>query len=80
MTAVEFLTQIGGVGIDGEMAKSFQRVLGKQGVQFKLGFKVMGAQKSGGKVIVNIENAKDSSKKEEVYLIFRTADFFSYLK
>lgn len=67
MTAVEFMSQIGGVGIDAEMAKQFQRILTKQGLQFKLGTKVMGAQKSGGKIIVNVENAKDSSKKEEVF-------------
>lgn len=60
------MTQIGGLGIDGEMAKQFQRILTKQGVQFKLGTKVLGAQKSGGKVTVNVENVKDSTKKEEV--------------
>lgn len=66
VTAVEFMNAIGGIGIDGEMAKSFQRILTKQGLQFKLGSKVMGAQKSGGKVIVTVENVKDSSKKEEM--------------
>ena len=73
MTAVEFMTQIGGLGIDAEMAKQFQRILTKQGLAFKLGTKVLGAQKSGGKVLVNVENVKDSSKKEEVrgnYLYF----------
>lgn len=66
MTAVEFMTQIGGLGIDGEMAKQFQRILTKQGLAFKLGTKVLGAQKSGGKILVNVENVKDSSKKEDV--------------
>lgn len=66
VTAVEFMNQIGGVGIDGEMAKQFQRILTKQGLQFKLGTKVLGAQKSGGKILVNVASAKDSSKTEEV--------------
>ena len=65
------MSAIGGIGIDGEMAKTFQRILTKQGLQFKLGTKVMGAQKSGGKVIVSVENAKDSSKKEEVCSFFQ---------
>lgn len=65
VTAVEFMNQIGGLGIDQEMAKSFQRILTKQHMQFKLGTKVLGAQKSGGKIIVNVENVK-SAKKEEV--------------
>lgn len=66
MTAVEFLNSIGGVGIDGEVSKTFQRVLGKQGMKFKLGHKVTGACQEGGGIKVSIENAKDPSKKEEV--------------
>lgn len=60
------MSSIGGVGIDGEVSKSFQKILTKQGMQFKLGNKVMGAQKSGGIVKVAIEDAKNSDKKEEV--------------
>merc|ERR1712137_32279 len=66
VTAVEFMNLIGGVGIDSEMAKSFQRILTKQGLKFKLGTKVTGAQKSDGKIIVSVENAKDSNKKENL--------------
>lgn len=66
VTAVEFLNQIGGVGIDGEIGKTFQRILTKQGLQFKLGTKVMGAQKTGGKIRVSVENAKDPAKKEDM--------------
>ena len=62
------MNQIGGLGIDQEMAKSFQRILTKQHMQFKLGTKVLGAQKTGGKIIVNVENVK-SAKKEEVQTI-----------
>jgi dihydrolipoamide dehydrogenase len=66
VTAVEFLNSIGGIGIDGEVSKTFQRVLGKQGIKFKLGHKVTGAHQEGSNIRVSIENAKDPSKKEEV--------------
>lgn len=45
VTAVEFLGHVGGMGIDMEMSKNFQRILQKQGLKFKLGTKVMGATK-----------------------------------
>lgn len=64
VTAVEFLPTIGGVGIDGEVAKSFQKILTKQGLKFKLGTKVTGAEKDGSTIRVNIEDAKDPNKKE----------------
>lgn len=67
------MSSIGGVGIDGEVSKSFQKILTKQGMKFKLGTKVMGAQKSGGVVKVAIEDAKNSDKKEEV--IFNNCGF-----
>jgi dihydrolipoamide dehydrogenase len=70
VTAVEFLTTIGGVGIDGEVAKTFQKILTKQGLKFKLGTKVTGAQKSGGLVKVSIEDAKNPDKKEEVRMMY----------
>lgn len=59
VTAVEFLTSIGGLGIDGEMSKAFQRILTKQGIKFKLGTKVMGATRNGGNVTVSVESVKD---------------------
>merc|ERR1712233_266312 len=45
VTVVEFLNSIGGVGIDADVAKQFQRTLQKQGLKFKLGTKVNGAEK-----------------------------------
>lgn len=66
MTAVEFMPTIGGIGIDGEVSKQFQRILTKQGFGFKLGTKVISANKSGGQILVEVENAKDASKKETV--------------
>jgi dihydrolipoamide dehydrogenase len=58
VTAVEFLGNIGGLGIDAEIAKSFQRILTKQGLKFKLNTKVMTATRSGGKIEVTVEAAK----------------------
>ncbi|KAK9500606.1 hypothetical protein O3M35_001844 [Rhynocoris fuscipes] len=66
VTAVEFMTSIGGVGIDGEVSKTFQRILSKQGMKFKLGTKVTGAAKSGNGVTVDVEDVKDPSKKEKL--------------
>jgi len=61
---------IGGLGIDGEVSKNFQRILTKQGLKFKLSTKVTAARKEGGKVIVTVENVKDPEKKEEVITNF----------
>lgn len=63
--AVEFLDAIGGAGIDGEVAKSFQKILTKQGLKFRLGTKVMAAKRSGSGVTVSVEGVKDG-KKEDV--------------
>uniref|UniRef100_A0A2K5C7P4 Dihydrolipoyl dehydrogenase n=1 Tax=Aotus nancymaae TaxID=37293 RepID=A0A2K5C7P4_AOTNA len=65
VTAVEFLGHVGGVGIDMEISKNFQRILQKQGFKFKLNTKVTGAtKKSDGKIDVSIEAA--SGGKAEV--------------
>jgi dihydrolipoamide dehydrogenase len=58
VTVVEFLNGIGGAGIDEEIAKNFQRILQKQGLKFKLGTKVTGAEKRDGKVYIKTESAK----------------------
>ncbi|MDH8137282.1 FAD-dependent oxidoreductase, partial [Klebsiella pneumoniae] len=44
-------------GMDGEVAKSFQRILEKQGVAFKLGAKVTGVDTSGKVLKVSVEPA-----------------------
>ncbi|XP_065362215.1 dihydrolipoyl dehydrogenase, mitochondrial [Calliphora vicina] len=64
VTAVEFMNTIGGVGIDGEVSKTFQKILTKQGFEFKLGTKVMAAERSGNTVTVQVENAKSGEKEE----------------
>ncbi|XP_046400642.1 dihydrolipoyl dehydrogenase, mitochondrial [Ischnura elegans] len=68
VTAIEFMGSIGGMGIDGEVSKTFQRILGKQGLKFKLGTKVTGAtrQSSDGPITVSVENVKDPTKKEQL--------------
>uniref|UniRef100_A0A3Q2CSI8 Dihydrolipoyl dehydrogenase, mitochondrial n=1 Tax=Cyprinodon variegatus TaxID=28743 RepID=A0A3Q2CSI8_CYPVA len=58
VTAVEFLGHVGGMGIDMEISKNFQRILQKQGLKFKLNTKVMGATKRpDGKIDVTVEAA-----------------------
>ena len=56
VTVVEFLDRII-PGMDGEIAKSFQRILEKQGFEFKLGSKVTGVDSSGKTLKVTIEPA-----------------------
>ncbi|KAF8559474.1 dihydrolipoyl dehydrogenase [Imleria badia] len=58
VTVVEFLGGIGGVGIDEEVAKQFQKILAKQGLKFKLNTKVMSADNVDGKVLVKTQSAK----------------------
>lgn len=59
---VEYTGVIGGMGMDGGIAKAFQKILVKQGMKFSLNTKVMGAEKRDGKVFVNVEGAKDAKK------------------
>jgi len=56
VTVVEFLDRIT-PGLDGEVAKTFQRTLKKQGFTFRLGTKVTGAQKSKASVALTLEPA-----------------------
>jgi len=64
VTCVEFLPHIGGMGIDMEVSKQFQKILTKQGVEFKLEHKVTAADKSGASVRVDIESVKNPSNKQ----------------
>src|SRR6202045_4865701 len=56
VTVVEFLDRIL-PGMDGEIAKQFQRILEKQGFAFKLGAKVTGVDSLGKTLIAQIEPA-----------------------
>jgi len=57
VTVVEYLDSILG-GMDGEIAKQFQRMLGKQGFEFKLGAKVIGVEKAKKGAKVTFEPVK----------------------
>jgi len=57
VTVVEFLSSIGGLGIDGEVAKQFMSILKKQGIQFKMKTKVTGVQREGEGLKVSTEAA-----------------------
>jgi dihydrolipoamide dehydrogenase len=54
VTVVEFLDRLV-PGMDAEIAKSFERVLGKQGIKFKLGAKVTGARTGNDGVVLTLE-------------------------
>merc|ERR1712008_422637 len=60
----EFLGHVGGMGIDMEISKNFQKICKKQGLSFKLNTKVMAARREGDKVFVNIEGVKDGKTEE----------------
>ncbi|XP_049866529.1 dihydrolipoyl dehydrogenase [Pectinophora gossypiella] len=62
VTCIEFLGSIGGVGIDQEVAKTLQKILVKEGMQFKLNTKVISVKKEGANVKVEVEASKGGSK------------------
>lgn len=64
VTVVEFLGQIGGPGMDAEIAKMTQKILQKQGMKFKVNTKVTKGDDSGEGVKINVEAAKGG--KEEI--------------
>ncbi|KAL1929887.1 hypothetical protein VTP01DRAFT_1041 [Rhizomucor pusillus] len=57
VTVVEYLNAIG-AGMDAELAKTFHKLLSKQGLKFKMGTKVNGAKVVGDQVQVDVEAAK----------------------
>jgi dihydrolipoamide dehydrogenase len=65
VTVVEFLDQIGGPGMDNEIAKASLKILKKQGMNFKLGTKVLSGDVSGDKVKIKVDSAK-GGKEETV--------------
>jgi dihydrolipoamide dehydrogenase len=71
VTVVEYLDRIL-PGMDGEVAKQFQRILEKQGFAFKLGAKVTGADVSGKFLSVQVEPAaggKSETLQADVVLV-----------
>ncbi|PGH35266.1 dihydrolipoyl dehydrogenase [[Emmonsia] crescens] len=58
VTVVEFLSQIGGPGMDTEIAKQAQKILGRQGIKFLVNTKVTSGDASGENVVLSVEAAK----------------------
>jgi dihydrolipoamide dehydrogenase len=54
VTVVEFVDRIT-PGLDGEIAKQFQRILQRQGIKFQLSTKVAGVEKNGDALSVHVE-------------------------
>jgi dihydrolipoamide dehydrogenase len=63
VTVIEFLDRIL-PGMDGEVAKAFQRLLEKQGFTFKLASKVTGAKTSKSGVTLSVEPAAGGTTEE----------------
>ncbi|MEI2385589.1 dihydrolipoyl dehydrogenase [Breoghania sp. JC706] len=63
VTVVEFLDRIL-PGMDGDVAKNFQRILKKQGFEFKLSSKVTGVEKKGKALKVSVEPASGEAAGE----------------
>ena len=57
VVVIEYLDRIL-LGTDGDVARSFQRILGKQGITFKLGTKVTGLKKDASGCTVSVEPAQ----------------------
>jgi dihydrolipoamide dehydrogenase len=63
VTVVEFLDRIVPT-MDGEVARAFQRILARQGLQFRLGTKVTAARTGNDAVILTLEPAKGGAAEE----------------
>ena len=61
VTVIEYLDEIT-PGMDGEVAKSFRRILAKQGFKFELGAAVTGVEKLKSKLKVSYKKRKDDSE------------------
>ena len=64
VTVIEFLDHII-PGMDREVSKEFEKILRKQGIQFKLNTKVTGVKTSAGKTMVEFSN-NDTKVKENL--------------
>ena len=63
VTVVEYLDRLV-PAVDAEIAKYFQRTLAKQGMKFKLGAKVTGADKTDAGVVLTVEPAKGGAAEQ----------------
>jgi dihydrolipoamide dehydrogenase len=62
VTVVEFLDRILPVGVDGEVAKTAQRILQKQGFAFRLASKVTSVDSGGAMLKVSVQPAQGGPK------------------
>ena len=63
VTVIEYLDRLV-PGMDAEIAKTFERTLGKQGIKFRLGTKVTGARRGNDGVTLTVEPAKGGEAEE----------------
>jgi dihydrolipoamide dehydrogenase len=63
VTVVEFLDRIVAT-MDAEIGVAYQKILGRQGIEFKLGAKVTAAKKAGKNVTLTLEPAKGGAAEE----------------
>ena len=63
VTVVEYLDRLV-PGMDGEVGKAFERVLARQGLKFRLGTKVTGAQAGAEGVTLRVEKAAGGAAEE----------------
>ncbi len=63
VTVIEYLDRLV-PGMDAEIAQTFERVLGKQGIKFRLGTKVTAARKGNDGVTLTVEPAKGGPSEE----------------
>ncbi len=61
VTVIEMLPAIG-TGLDGQIARTLDRILRKQGLEFKLGTRVQRAEVQGQKVVVSVEKEERSEE------------------
>jgi len=63
VTVIEYLDRLV-PGMDSEIAKQFERTLGKQGIKFRLGTKVAAARRGNDGVTLTLEPAKGGAPEE----------------
>ncbi len=63
VTVIEYLDRLV-PGMDSEIAKQFERTLGKQGIKFRLGTKVVAARRGNDGVTLTLEPAKGGPPEE----------------
>ena len=57
--------------MDAGISKAFQKIMSKQGIKFNLNTKVINTEKKDGKILVNVEGAKDGKKSQVRILVCR---------